>query len=164
MIHGLRVHHFRTFAALAVLLPAALAAALAARTPAPRVAVLPEDLARAAGWDGVAADTAPLWRRADLFSAPPLDAALAHDAADRLVLVLQPREEPEAPDLLVYWAPGEEGGGALPDDAVWLGALAGRGARSFVLPPAARGAPGRILLYSLAHAALVDEAALPGAP
>lgn len=162
MIHELRVAHFRTFAVLGIVLPAGILAAIVSRTEPPRVDALPEELARAAGWDGAAG--APLWHREDLFGSPRLAASLVRDDHGALALVLQPLEEPRAPDLLVYWAGGAEPSGTLPADAVWLGVLAGTGARAFPLPEAASKAAGRIVLYSLAHATLVDEVALPGAP
>jgi hypothetical protein len=92
MIHELRVLHFRTFVALGIVLPAGIAAGLAARDA-----------------------TAPVSRSDDLFTRPHAS-------------------------------------------------LAGRGARGFELPEAAARGGGRILLYNLAHATLVDDVALPGVP
>ena len=160
MIHELRLRHFRTFAALAVVIPAGITAALLPRSPAPRVAALPADLARAAGWDGTEAGQT-LWRREDLWGTLALTTTLTRSAGGALTVRLAPAADLARPDVLVYWAAGAQPAGRLPEDALLLGALAGAHERAFALPEAAAAQAGRLLLYSLAHAELVAEAPLP---
>ena len=99
----------------------------------------------------------PRWTREDLWSA--LSIRTSAYTRDGVVIVeLAPLRDPLLPDLLVYWAPGGPGD-RLPDGARLLGRLAGTATRRFALPAAG----GRLHLYSLGHARLVDSAALPDA-
>ncbi len=148
----LRRHHRVATIALAVVMPPALALALAVRSGAPTAGALP----RAFGVE--AASGAERWSRDDLWTALPVrtrgfDGA-SPDAAP--LVELMPLRDPLLPDLLVYWAAGAASD-PLPAGAKLLGRLAGIEARRFALP----GAGGRLYLYSLGHARLVDSAAQP---
>lgn len=147
MIARLRRRHRVATIALAVLMPPALAVALIAREPMPGSAV-PVALA------GDTTTGPPRWSRDDLFAALPIR---VRGFAGELV-ELQPLRDPLLPDLLVYWS-ADGAVDALPAGAQLVGRLAGVEARRFALPAAG----GRLHLYSLGHARLVDSAALPDA-
>jgi hypothetical protein len=66
-------------------------------------------------------------------------------------LVLQPLDDPRAPDVVVIWSAGAR------EDGVLLGALAGTQPREFVLP----GPRGVLFLDSLGHDELLGSAELP---
>ncbi len=150
VIARLRRRHRVATLALAVLMPPALAIALASRSAAP-IQALPPALADAAP------SGAPRWSRDDLWSALPVRTrGFAGDAG--ALVELAPLRDPMLPDLLVYWAAGG-GSDRLPDGARLLGRLAGTDVRRFAVPAAG----GRLYLYSLGHARLVDSAALPDA-
>ncbi len=154
MIAPLRKRHRRTVSALAVLVPALYVLALAARPDPPVVDALPPALA----------DPTPGEVLSDygaLFTGQAIAARLRGDGAARWV-ELEPREPVARPEVLVYWAPGSEGGyDRLGDGAVLLGALAGARPRAYPLPDAALGRDGRLVLYSLGHQEVVDSAPLP---
>jgi hypothetical protein len=147
VIARLRRRHRIATVALAALMPPALAVALAVRSATPAIGAIPPVLAA-----GEAGGT-PRWSRDDLGSAVPLRVR-GFDAS----IELAPLRDPLLPDLLVYWA-ADGTADRLPDGARLLGRLAATEARRFAVP-----APGgRLYLYSLGHARLVDSAALPAA-
>lgn len=150
MIARLRRRHRIATIALAVLMPPALAIALASRSEVP-IGTLPRVLAVEA------TGGAARWSRDDLWSALPIRTRGFAGAGGPLV-ELSPLRDPLLPDLLVYWA-AAGAGDPLPDGARLLGRLAGTAPRRFALPAAG----GRLYLYSLGHARLVDSAALPDA-
>ncbi len=137
MIRSLRRRHRATAFLLALLLPAAFVAALAAR-PAPEPQ-LGERVRAALGF------------------------SLGVDAFGRLVLELDASGAPVIPDALVYWAPDASGERELPPGAVLLGALPQDAARLFILPYPAREQRGVALVFSLAWHKRVAAFALDGA-
>jgi hypothetical protein len=150
VIARLRRRHRVATIALAALMPPALAVALIERAEAPTSAV-PVALI------GDVTIGSPRWSRDDLFAA--LSIRARGFAGERgAVVELQPLLDPLLPDLLVYWS-ADGAGDALPEGAQLLGRLAGVEARRFALPAPS----GRLHLYSLGHARLVDSAALPDA-
>ena len=79
----------------------------------------------------------------------------------RLAVELIPHEYLKTPDPLLYWHPGSRQAGQLPGDAYLLGSISGMAVQRFVLPEAAFGAPGQLIIYSLAHQQVVDRATMP---
>lgn len=152
MIAPLRRRHRLAVVALTAAVPAIAALALAWRAPPPEL-------------------RAPVERRPALpviaelsFPAVPLNLRVrSFMARRRLLLELEPRETAAltAPDVLVYWSATDPGSGddlQLTADAVLLGAFAGT-YRRFGVPATG----GTVILYSLAHRAVIDRVALPGA-
>lgn len=148
----LRRRHRVATIALALLMPPALALALAARSGSPLSGGLPQALAARV------ASGAPRWSRDDLWTVTPIRtqgfAGATSEAAP--VIELTPLRDPMLPDLLVYWS-AARASDRLPEGAQLLGRLAGTEARRFAAPAAG----GRLYLYSLGHARLVDSATLP---
>ena len=148
----LRRRHRIATIALAVLMPPALALALAARSGPPPRGGLPHALT------AEVATGAPRWSRDDLWTVTPIRTrgfAGATSEAES-VIELTPLRDPMLPDLLVYWS-AAGASDRLPEGAQLLGRLAGTETRRFPAPAAG----GRLHLYSLGHARLVDSAALP---
>ena len=144
MIQPLRAAHRRTFAALAVALPAIFVAGLLVRHPETPAQSTQGSAAPAAGKKAFESDH--LFRHR-------IQTMIFADAAGRAV-ELRPVEDLQAPDLLLYWS-------ASGDDvahATLLGAF--EPGRRYRLPASG----GRLLLYSLAHRELVDAAALEAMP
>jgi len=150
VIRALRARHRALATFLALALPLGLALALSARRDAPRLERLPS---------GDPADPGPrtqVKQRTLRVGGFDLDTRTWPD--DRLaafVLEVAPREDPQRPDVLVYWsesAPGAD----LDDSSLLLGTLAGTLPRRFTLPPQAIG--GYLSLYSLAHRELLGSA------
>lgn len=148
----LRRRHRVATIALAVLMPPALALALAVRGGSHPSDSLPRALV------AVAATGAPRWSRDDLWTVTPIRTRRFAGATSEAgsVVELTPLRDPMLPDLLVYWS-AAGASDRLPEGAQLLGRLAGTEARHFALPAAG----GRLHLYSLGHARLVDSAALP---
>jgi hypothetical protein len=155
MTHRLRRRH-RAFAiALAVLVPPAFAAALAARPAPPERGTLPPPLL------ALPASGAEQWAREDLWGPLAIRTrGFAPAEGGGPVLELVPARDLLRPSLLVYWA-ATGAADALPPGAHLVGRLAGVEARRFALPAAALGTPGRLYLYSLGHHELLGSAALP---
>jgi hypothetical protein len=131
-----------------MLLPAAFAAGLAARKPVPAAISIP---ALTAGGSGEFERV--VWTQSDLWPGQRLVTQLRRNMAGAMALELA-AESLAKPDLLLYWASGAETNTTgLPDNARLLGAAIQRAWLPF--PPAARGEPGRLLLYSLADHEIV---------
>lgn len=179
MIAPLRARHRAIFLALALLVPAGLAAALLARHERAEAtsALRPESDASAAVRGALHPEAvAPsaqrqLWERAPLLGGTIGRARLLARVDDEgattgLSLELSAVAPAAAPDVLLYWsaqssvAVGEAE--ALPADARLLGALGGGGRLLLPVPDEAAGG-GALLLYSLGHARLIGRAALPAA-
>jgi hypothetical protein len=128
---------------------------LASRSASPPSGAIPPPLIE------THASGTPLWTRDDLWSALPVRTrGFASPDGVGMLVEVAPLRDPMLPDVLVYWA--ERGTPErLPDGAHLLGRLAGAAPRHFDVPAAAAAEPGRLYLYSLGHARLVDSAALP---
>ena len=151
MIAPLRRRHRQWMTGLALLVPAVCALALWSRPPAP---------AGAGGETSPVATSASSSARA-IESLPGFRTAVREggEAAQLEVEALEPLRQP---DLLLYFSatPPSE---ALPGDAHLLGSVAYRQTRSYPLPATA--APGgHLVLYSLAHQAVVATGALGAVP
>lgn len=157
MIAPLRRVHRRAWFSLALLLPVAYVAALAARTPIPGARWADADLPDAVLWTDDHA-LAPLDVTVSLRRPPePLDGA-----APVVVVALEPHSDPQLPDLLLYWTPDAARIDApLPPRAVLLGAFGGDRHAAFRACEAQRTTAGSAVLYSLAHQRVAAVAPLP---
>lgn len=143
MIAPLRTRHRVVTTLLALVVPVLFLYGLGARRPIPANDTLP-----------IAAQTsAPEGAESIAFGDVPVDARYWDGASGPHVQVAW-RAAPVAPDVLVYWSAGSGGGEELPAGATFVGAVEGRALR---LPSAG----GTVVLYSLAHRAVVGRAALP---
>ena len=145
MIQRLRAQHRATFALLAIVLPIGLWAALGSRRAVPAAAVPSES----AGLP----ETPPA--RDEIVTAGTTRLRLRVWPATkdgRRVLELTPEQDPELPDVLIYWT-NSDATDELPPDCTLLGSLAGAQARRFTLAAEVR--RGRLVLYSLAHQEIV---------
>ena len=152
MIRPLRRRHLTMLALLAIIVPVVLLAALKVRPAVSLMESIPEVFVR------VPPERGPAWR--DL--TPDLPARVRiRPEKDGRKLDYHPVDDPERPDLLLYWSASPFVGSAkLPADAILLGPLAGAQARSFSLEDEIEGA-GHLMVYSLAHAEVVASAAWP---
>jgi hypothetical protein len=158
MIDRLRRRHRRGTLALAVLVPSAFAASLAARPPATPSG---DDLGPL--FVASPAVGAERWARDDLWGPLAIRTRLFAPAADGgPVVELTPARDLRRPSVLVYWAPSGVAS-ALPPGAHLVGRIGGFEARRFALPPVARTRPGRLYLYSLGHHELLGSLALSAA-
>jgi hypothetical protein len=139
-----------------------LAAALVATTGIAAALLLRPEIAisraEIAGPDSASSRGEVFWSSAEVFADLPSDVRLLREG-ETLALEIDPRGELLAPDVLVYWAPGEDLKSELPESARLLGRLAGSQARRFTIAPPG---PGSLYLYSLGHHELLARGALPG--
>ena len=157
MIAPLRRRHRWTTAVLAVAVPVLYVVALAARPDEPVVVSLPPEWSPAPAGK-VEADLGLL------IEDPPVVVRARGDGSSDVKswgLELEPIEPIARPKMLVYWSASPPTAGRLPEAATLLGGLAGRHARTFELPVAARGHAGTLVLYSLGHQEIVASAPLP---
>jgi hypothetical protein len=152
MTQPLRSVHRRAFVGLTVVLPAILLVGLAARRR-------PRPSAIAAQMPGVAQlvmKSDSLWKKHAIQSQFYRDPS-KHD----IYVVLLPARALNDPDVLLYWAANLPQGGSLPTDAQLVGSFAA--GKAFVLPSSAEPG-GHLVLFSLAHQALVDTATVEKLP
>ncbi len=152
MIQPLRTVHRRASVLLAIVLPAMMAVGLIARHPRTQRDVLSER-----------SRIDPAFRSDKLWQKNAIQTDFYRNSSNvqEINVVLKPTQELNEPDLLLYWAAGEEQGKELSTDAHLLGAF--RADRAFTLPQDA--APGEYLvLYSGAHQAVVDTALVEKLP
>jgi hypothetical protein len=154
MIQPLRTVHRRAFVALAVLLPAILVVGLTARRPRWHPGAIVSQLPA----------TAHLIRKSDgLWRKHAIETEFYRDSnasQDNYVVLLPPQDLNE-PDLLLYWAATEPQGNSLPPQAQLVGVFAA--GKTLKLPSNSARA-GRLVMYSLAHQAVVDTAAVEKLP
>jgi hypothetical protein len=150
LIRPLRRVHRRVSIALALVLPAVLIAAVAARPD----------------WGPPEADeTEPdhvrfTQQHFEYFQLDGVRLRLAITAGDEQFVAVQCEDGLPFPDVLLYATDAAvEDGAALPDDAVLIGALRGRETDEFAVVPGSVRA--RYVLYSLAHHAIVGSVATP---
>ena len=145
MILPLRRRHRRMFAVIAILLPVAFVAGVAARRPIPTttppVALLsPRQTFSQSGWN-----------RSDLFTNVAVQVQMLHDAVNtnRIALQISPPKDFVKADLLVYWLPAESIlKDNIPDDAILLGAFVS--GQPLPMPLTVAQKSGRLILYGLA--------------
>lgn len=148
MILPLRQLHRRVFVALAVVLPLAFAAGIAARRTIPDVVSLPPELS---SQSFTAIDS----ERSDLFSRAPVRVQLYREQeTERLAVRFTAAQDFLKPDLIVYWSAGQSTtSDTLPPGARLLGAFV---AGPLLLPAEASDAEGCLILFSLAAQEVID--------
>jgi hypothetical protein len=151
MIQPLRNAHRQGFSALAVVLPAILVVGLMARHRSESVsadALKSTDAVRAfkvsAGWQKHSIETY-------FYLNPVRDGEIA--------VILTPKPALDEPDLLLYWA-GSDGSGTNLSQARLLGPFVPN--KNYSIPAGER--RGELVLYSLAHATVIDRAKIEGLP
>jgi hypothetical protein len=154
MIQPLRVAHRHAFAALAFVLPAILLIGLGARHSRPGLSAHSTGLPATAY---LVMESSNLWPKhaiqSKFYSKP--------DGLQDIYVVLQPAQELNEPDLLLYWTPDAPRGNALPGEAVLVGALTT--GKAFLLPLNEKRA-GHLVLFSPAHQAVYDTARVEKLP
>jgi len=154
VIQPLRTLHHRIFAALALLLPAVLLAGIAAQPHRTRLSAHAPELPA----------TAYLVRESNgLWVQHSIDSKFygRSDRPQDIYLVLQPGQDLNEPDLLLYWVTNAPEGNVLPADAQLVGAFAM--SKAFLLPLEKKRA-GFLILFSLAHQAVFDTARVETLP
>ena len=148
MIQPLRVVHRRAFVALALVLPAILLIGLGARRPgfAPRAhpTGVPDTV-------NVVRESSNLWQKHAIQS----KFYSRSDRPQNIYLVLQPAQELNEPDLLLYWVTNPPRGDILPADAQLVAAFTT--GKAFLLPLEEKRA-GHLVLFSPAHQTVFDTA------
>ena len=147
MIQPLRTAHRRIFMVLAVLLPAIIAGGLSER----HTLVSAKVSSTFQGAPGLSAASA-VWQKNTAtteFSSNPTN-------PESVRLVLKPVQELRDPDLLLYWT--AEAGSSDLSQARLLGTFAGGRVYSLTREQHR----GYLILYSLAHRAIVDQAKIEG--
>ncbi|MGA6951985.1 MAG: hypothetical protein WBQ40_10370 [Candidatus Sulfotelmatobacter sp.] len=154
MIQPLRTVHRRTFMALAFILPAILVVGLRARPPHVRPAFHFSDLPAGAY---MVRESGGLWRKhaiQSMFYSMP-------DRPQDIYVALQPTQEFNEPDLLLYWTASVPQGSALPVDAHLVGAYTA--GKTFLLPMNEKRS-GYLILFSLAHQMVFDTGTVEKLP
>ena len=154
MIQPLRVVHRRAFVALALVLPTILLIGLGARRPgfAPRAhpTGAPDTVS-------VVRESSNLWQKHAIQSK-------FYSRSDRpqdIYLVLQPAQELNEPDLLLYWVTNPPQGDVLPAGAQFVDAFTA--GKAFLLPREEKRA-GHLVLFSRAHQTVFDTARVEKLP
>ena len=154
MIQPLRVVHRRAFVALALVLPAILLIGLGARRPgfAPRAhpTGVPDTV-------NLVRESSNLWQKHAIQSK-------FYSRSDRpqdIYLVLQPAQELNEPDLLLYWVTNAPEGDVLPVGAQFVDAFTT--GKAFILLLEEKRA-GHLVLFSRANQTVLDTAAVEKLP
>ena len=143
MIRPLRQRHRVMVWTLTVLLPVTFAVGLIARRPVPVVASVSKELTGPVVTPGQV-----IWTSADLWPGQSIVTTL-HRSAIKAVTVEFMFRDLMKPDVLVYWAAGQETTAkGLPENVRLLGALQNQVPLPF--PVDEHGVTGRFVLYSLA--------------
>lgn len=148
MMRTHRQRHRRMIGFLAGLLPIVFAASVIARRP------VPVSKSPAPGLSPQPAEYGSIvFTKTDLWPGHPFVTHLRRDAAGLIAVEFQFREFAR-PDVLAYWVAGHDSPtDRLADNARLLGAFLPR--TPLAIPAAARGEPGRFVLYSLADHEIV---------
>lgn len=154
MIAALRRTHRIAAAALAVLVPAIIAAALVSRPDVHRAARLPDAiLDESVHATRLIADLGRV--EGDL----PVTARVLGDERGRAVVELTIAKAAEHPDILAYWSTSHDRRGL--ESSVLLGPVRDDAPSLFALPDDASYADGKLVLYSLAHRDEIAELSIP---
>jgi hypothetical protein len=154
MIQPLRVVHRRAFVVLAFALPVILVVGLGARHPRAGPRVLAVQVPASAHLVG---SSDRLWQRHAIRTELYTDSAHPQN----IYLVLQPAQELNEPDLLLYWATNSPQGNVLPAEAQLVSAFTT--GKPFLLPLSQKRA-GYLVLFSPAHQAVFDTARVEALP
>jgi hypothetical protein len=147
MIQPLRVVHRRAFVALALVLPAILLIGLGARRPG----LDPRAHPPAPDTGNIVRESSDMWQKHAIHS----NFYSRSDRPQDIYLVLQPAQELNEPDLLLYWVTNVPQGNDLPPDAQLVAAFAT--GKAFLLPLEEKRA-GYLVLFSPAHQTVFDIA------
>jgi hypothetical protein len=154
MIQPLRVVHRRAFLALALVLPAILVVGLGSRHSHPGLRVVALQVPISAHLVRTSDGAWPKHSiRTELYS--------DWDRPQGILVVLQPAQELNEPDLLLYWTHDAPRGNALRGEAVLVGAFST--GKAFLLPLNEQHA-GHLVLFSPAHQAVYDTARVEKLP
>lgn len=154
MIQPLRVVHRRTFIALTLVLPAILLIGLGGRRSGFAAGAHPTGVL---GNGNVLRESSNLWQKHAIQS----NFYSRSDRPQDIYLVLQPAQELNEPDLLLYWVTKPPQGAVLPADAKFVGAFTA--GKSFLLPREDKRA-GHLVLFSPAHQSVFDTARVEKLP
>ena len=154
MIQPLRAVHSRAFVALAIVLPAILVAGLGARRLSLAASAnTPEGTATGR----LLRESSNLWQKHSIKSS----FYRRPDRPQHVYLDLQPTQELNEPDLLLYWDTNAPQKNVLSGDAQLLGAFST--GKVFRLPLNEKRA-GYLVLFSPAHQTVLDTAAVEKLP
>ncbi len=154
MIQPLRVVHRRAFVALALVLPTILMIGLRARRPGLDPRAHATDVLDTGN---MVRESSNLWQTHAIQSR-------FYSKSDRpqdIYLVLQPAQELNEPDLLLYWVTNAPQGNVLPADAQLVAAFTT--GKAFLLPLEEKRA-GHLVLFSPAHQTVFDTATVEKLP
>ena len=158
MIRPLRQRHRIAISAIAILLPIAFVAGIAARKTIPAMELPPAIIQPQPAFSHLVFKKDNLW--------PDLEVAVRVFADSlppaNLIVELQPRSYIKMPDILIYWSPRPANSlEKLPENAFLVGTLSGVEARRFPLPSPALNSDGSLILYSLARQEMIAAALAP---
>lgn len=154
MIQPLRAVHRRAFVALSLVLPTILLIGLGTRRPHLGPSTHTTDVPDTGN---VVRESSTLWQKHSIQSK-------FYSKSDRpqdIYLVLQPAQELNEPDLLLYWVTNAPEGDVLPAGAQFVDAFAT--GKAFPLPQEEKRA-GHLVLFSRAHQTVFDTARVEKLP
>ena len=154
MIQPLRVAHRRAFVALALALPTILLIGLGSRRSRPGADTHIADVPAIVK---LVRESSNLWQKHAIQSK-------FYSRSDRpqdIYLVLQPAQELNEPDLLLYWVTNAPQGNVLPGEAQLVGAFAT--GKTFLVPLNGT-RTGHLVLFSPAHQTVFDIARVEKLP
>lgn len=154
MIQPLRTVHRRAFVALALVLPTILLIGLGARRPGLGPSTRGIDVS---GTSNILRESSNLWQKHSIQSKFYSRSNHSQD----MYLVLQPVQQLNEPDLLLYWVTNAPKGNVLPPDAQFLDAFTT--GKAFLLPLEEKRA-GHVVLFSRAHQTVFDTARVEKLP
>ena len=154
MIRPLRTVHLRAFVVLALVLPAILSIGLGARRPRLGPTIHTTDVADTGN---MVRDSSNLWQKHSIQS--KFYSKL--DGSHEVYVVLQPPQELNEPDLLLYWTAEAPRGNVVPVEAQLVGAFTT--GEAFLLPLNQKSA-GHLVLFSPAHNSVFDTARVEKLP
>jgi len=154
MIQPLRRAHRRAFAGLTVVLPAILLIGLRGRSSRPDERTFIAD---------VPTTTSDVRESSNLWQSHTIRSTFysRSDRPGEIDVVLQPADDLNAPDLLLYWAYNAPQGNVLPAEARFMGDF--RSGKAFLIP-IDEGRTGYLVLFSLARRSVFDSAKVEKLP
>ena len=154
MIQPLRAVHRHAFVALALVLPAILLVGLGARSPRLGPSTHAIDVS---GTSNIVRESSNSWQKHAIQSKFYSKSNRPQD----IYLVLQPAQELNEPDLLLYWVTNAPDGNVFPPNAQFVDAFTT--GKALLLPLQEKRA-GHLVLFSPAHQTVVDYARVEKLP
>src|SRR5438552_8855869 len=153
MIQPLRAVHRRAFIALSLVLPTILLIGLGARHPH----LGPSHATAVPDTGNIVRESNTWWQK------HPIQSKFygKSDRPQDIYLVLQPAQELNEPDLLLYWVTNAPEGNVLPPSAQFVDAFTA--GKAFLLPLEEKRA-GHLVLFSGAHKTVFDTARVEKLP